>query len=151
MRTFKRNLSFTILVGCLFSNLKMPACAQSIQPVPPVQRIPSFQSDSRCAAIESALLQPVQPIPSVQPVQPAGSIERIQRIQPIQHIELIQPTQTEKPLQTVLSGSVCSERVHELTTAMPWFTDLHKAEDQARAQNKLVFWLHMVGKIDGAT
>lgn len=57
------------------------------------------------------------------------------------------PVQAEK----VLQGEVCSERVHELTSNVQWFKNLHKAEDAAREQGKLIFWLHMVGKIDGAT
>ena len=57
------------------------------------------------------------------------------------------PSQAEK----VLQGEICSERVHELTSNVEWYKNLHKAEDAAREQGKLVFWLHMVGKIDGAT
>ncbi len=58
-----------------------------------------------------------------------------------------QPSYAEK----VLQGEVCSERVHELTSEINWNRNLHKAEDEARQQGKLVFWLHIVGKIDGAT
>jgi len=53
--------------------------------------------------------------------------------------------------ERVLAGEVCSARVHELTTEIPWFKSLKKAEQAAAEQNKLVFWVHMVGKMDGAT
>jgi hypothetical protein len=75
-------------------------------------------------------------IPSVRPVQPV--VESL-KSQPI------------KAAPAVLTGEVCSERVHALTADMSWCTDLHKAEAQAKAENKLVLWVHMVGKIDGAT
>ncbi len=57
------------------------------------------------------------------------------------------PAQAEK----VLEGQVCSQRVHELTSEIDWYKSLNKAEDAAREQGKLVFWLHILGKIDGAT
>jgi hypothetical protein len=57
------------------------------------------------------------------------------------------PAQAEK----VLEGQVCSQRVHELTSEIDWYKSLNKAEDAAREQGKLVFWVHMLGKIDGAT
>ncbi len=57
------------------------------------------------------------------------------------------PVQAEK----VLEGQVCSQRVHALTSEIDWYKSLNKAEDAAREQGKLVFWLHILGKIDGAT
>jgi hypothetical protein len=57
------------------------------------------------------------------------------------------PAQAEK----VLEGTVCSMNVHKLTSGIDWYTDLKKAEKAAAEQNKLVFWMHMLGKIDGAT
>lgn len=53
--------------------------------------------------------------------------------------------------ETVYQGSVCSTRVNTLTNQIDWYTDLKKAEKDAQEQNKLVFWMHMLGKIDGAT
>jgi hypothetical protein len=53
--------------------------------------------------------------------------------------------------EPVLQGAVCSERVHELTADIHWYNDLKDAEAQAQQQGKLVFWMHMLGKIDGAT
>jgi hypothetical protein len=53
--------------------------------------------------------------------------------------------------EKVLEGGVCSTRVHQLTTNIKWYSNLDEAENAAREQNKLVFWMHMLGKIDGAT
>jgi hypothetical protein len=53
--------------------------------------------------------------------------------------------------EVVLQGAVCSERVHELTSNINWYNDLAAAEAQARQDGKLIFWMHMLGKIDGAT
>jgi hypothetical protein len=53
--------------------------------------------------------------------------------------------------EPVLEGTVCSERVHELTSDIHWYNNLNEAEAQAKEQGKLVFWMHMLGKIDGAT
>jgi hypothetical protein len=62
-------------------------------------------------------------------------------------VSLNSPARAEK----VLEGQVCSQRVHALTSDIDWYKSLNKAEDTAREQGKLVFWVHMLGKIDGAT
>jgi hypothetical protein len=53
--------------------------------------------------------------------------------------------------EKVLEGTVCSSRVHELTSDIHWYDNLKEAEKTAAEQNKLIVWVHMVGKIDGAT
>jgi hypothetical protein len=53
--------------------------------------------------------------------------------------------------ETVYQGNVCSSRVQTLTGQIDWNTNLKDAQAQARQQHKLVFWMHMLGKIDGAT
>jgi hypothetical protein len=53
--------------------------------------------------------------------------------------------------ETVLQGDICNVRVHQLTTGIKWYSNLEEAQNAAREQNKLVFWMHMLGKIDGAT
>lgn len=57
------------------------------------------------------------------------------------------PAQAEK----VLQGQVCEENVHKLTSEIDWCKSLHQAQETATAQGKLILWVHMVGKIDGAT
>lgn len=51
----------------------------------------------------------------------------------------------------LLQGEVCEANVHKLTTEINWYTNLKKAEKSAAEEGKLIFWIHMVGKIDGAT
>ena len=51
----------------------------------------------------------------------------------------------------VLTGEVCDVRVHQLTSQIDWYDNLHKAEAEAQKQGKLIFWMHMLGQIDGAT
>ncbi|MBS1988927.1 MAG: hypothetical protein JSS83_00340 [Cyanobacteria bacterium SZAS LIN-3] len=53
--------------------------------------------------------------------------------------------------EKVYTGEVCSVQVHKLTTGIKWETKLPVAEAEAQKDGKLVFWMHMLGKIDGAT
>jgi hypothetical protein len=54
-----------------------------------------------------------------------------------------------KPL--LLTGSVARNNVIKLTSEVPWYTSLSDAETQARREGKMVFWIHMLGDIKGAT
>lgn len=51
----------------------------------------------------------------------------------------------------VFSGQVCSENVGRLTQEIVWSRDLEKLQQEAVAQDKLILWVHMVGKLDGFT
>lgn len=62
-------------------------------------------------------------------------------------ISVALPVRAEK----VLAGQVATERVHSLTTEIDWQTNLKKAEEQAGKEGKLIFWLHILGHLDGAT
>jgi hypothetical protein len=42
-------------------------------------------------------------------------------------------------------------QVHKLTSEINWLTDIEQAKALAKEQGKLVLWVHLVGKIDGAT
>jgi len=53
--------------------------------------------------------------------------------------------------EKLYTGEVCTVQVHKLTTGIKWETKLPLAEAQAGTDGKLVFWMHMLGKIDGAT
>ncbi len=66
-------------------------------------------------------------------------------------LSLAMASMTPVSAEAVLQGEVCSIRVHQLTTGIKWYSNLQEAQDAAREQNKLVFWMHMLGKIDGAT
>lgn len=53
--------------------------------------------------------------------------------------------------EKVLQGEVCLQRVQQLTSDISWHKSLGKAQEEARETGKLIVWIHMVGKIDGAT
>jgi hypothetical protein len=53
--------------------------------------------------------------------------------------------------EKVYTGEVCTVQVHKLTSDIKWETKLPVAEAEANTDGKLIFWMHMVGKIDGAT
>ena len=64
---------------------------------------------------------------------------------------LLAATSTPAFSQEYLNGYVCSLQVHKLTSEINWLTDLEQAKALAKEQGKLVLWVHLVGKIDGAT
>ena len=51
----------------------------------------------------------------------------------------------------LLSGQVAQEQVTQLTTEIPWYQSLSQAEQAAKSQGKLVFWMHMLGSLSGGT
>ncbi len=51
----------------------------------------------------------------------------------------------------VLEGRDARVNVDNLTRQVQWFSSLRDAEDSARQKGKPVLWVHMLGKIDGAT
>ena len=60
----------------------------------------------------------------------------------------LQPCYSARP---VLTGEVAEERVKQLSTEIPWHDSLKDAEADAQKSGKLIFWMHMLGHIDGAT
>lgn len=53
--------------------------------------------------------------------------------------------------ERVLSGHVSAARVEKLTSEIDWQRSLKNAKQKAAEEGKLIVWVHMVGKIDGAT
>ena len=53
--------------------------------------------------------------------------------------------------QKVYQGEVCSLNEHKLIEEITWQKDLRKAEEIAGKENKMIFWINMVGKMEGAT
>ena len=51
----------------------------------------------------------------------------------------------------ILSGEVAQHNVAELTSEIPWYTSLQQAEYAAQQQGKMIFWMHMLGSLSGAT
>lgn len=50
-----------------------------------------------------------------------------------------------------LSGSEARAFSQKLETEINWHRSLPEAQAQARREGKLVFWMHMLGKLDGIT
>lgn len=51
----------------------------------------------------------------------------------------------------MIKGDEASYRVRELATGINWYTNLPMALQEGARTGKLVVWIHMLGKIDGAT
>lgn len=51
----------------------------------------------------------------------------------------------------MVMGEQAAQKVEHLVGSLDWKTDLDTALTQAAAQDKLVFWIHMLGRIDGST
>ena len=50
-----------------------------------------------------------------------------------------------------MNGAVCQERVTRLTGEISWLSDLEAAKEKARESKKLIFWVNMLGKLEGDT
>jgi hypothetical protein len=53
--------------------------------------------------------------------------------------------------QTIMSGQVNHDNTAVLTSQMNWYHSLGQAETEAMRSNKLIFWVQMLGSMDGAT
>lgn len=51
----------------------------------------------------------------------------------------------------MVMGEEAARKVEHLLTSLNWQTSLETALKQAASQNKLVFWVHMLGRMDGST
>jgi len=51
----------------------------------------------------------------------------------------------------VLPSEVANKQAYVTNKGINWYTSLPDAEAEAKKEGKLVFWLHMLGTIDGAT
>jgi len=52
---------------------------------------------------------------------------------------------------TAENGQDVKKDVAQLTTAISWKTSLPEAQELARKEGKMVFWMHMLGDLKGAT
>ena len=51
----------------------------------------------------------------------------------------------------LMSGNVTQNNVAQLTSQIQWHQSLPQAEYQAQRDGKMVFWMHMLGNLSGAT
>ena len=53
--------------------------------------------------------------------------------------------------QRMVMGPEAEQREEQLLTKITWNTSLDQALAKAKAEDKPVFWMHMLGQIDGST
>lgn len=53
--------------------------------------------------------------------------------------------------RNLLPGYVAKENINRVNSEIQWTTNLNQALAEARQSKKMVLWLHMIGKMDGAT
>ena len=51
--------------------------------------------------------------------------------------------------ETVISGVTVAKRAARVMEAIDWAPDLKTAQEKAKEEKKLVFWLQLVGNLDG--
>ncbi|RTL45927.1 MAG: hypothetical protein EKK48_00880 [Candidatus Melainabacteria bacterium] len=51
----------------------------------------------------------------------------------------------------LMSGNVTQNNVAQLTHQINWHASLPQAEYQAQREGKMIFWMHMLGNLSGAT
>jgi hypothetical protein len=51
----------------------------------------------------------------------------------------------------IMPGAEATQHVNLLTSQINWYHSLSQAEQAARQQNKMIFWIQMLGDISGAT
>ena len=51
----------------------------------------------------------------------------------------------------VVPSDISNKSAYVTNKGINWYTSLPDAEREAKKEGKLVFWLHMLGTIDGAT
>lgn len=51
----------------------------------------------------------------------------------------------------MVPGDEAFKRVTKLTSEISWYTSLDYAEKMAQKENKPIFWLHMLGPLNGKT
>lgn len=51
----------------------------------------------------------------------------------------------------MVSGDQGLQNLNRLLAEVPWYTSLEFAQKKAQRENKPVFWVHMLGPMNGAT
>lgn len=51
----------------------------------------------------------------------------------------------------MITGAQNTERTNRLTGEIRWHRSIAQAQEDARRENKLVFWVNMLGTLSGAT
>lgn len=59
------------------------------------------------------------------------------------------PAPAARPM--LVSGEKTMENTTKLTQEINWHKDLSSAKADAARQGKMIFWMHMLGQLDGTT
>lgn len=59
------------------------------------------------------------------------------------------PVTAAKPM--LVPGEQAQSQTAKLTGEIQWHKDLSSAQAAARTQGKMIFWMHMLGDLDGTT
>lgn len=51
----------------------------------------------------------------------------------------------------LLTGAIAHQNASALTSQINWYSSLGQAENEAQREGKMVFWVHMLGSLSGAT
>lgn len=62
---------------------------------------------------------------------------------------LFVPAQSRQP--AYLGGQTAHDRITAMASELHWNQSLGQVEQSAREQGKMVFWVHMLGSMTGAT
>lgn len=63
----------------------------------------------------------------------------------------VRQRQPKQKKMALMPGDVAKENIQKVTSEIRWNTNLNSALAQAHRQNKMVFWVHLVGNLSGAT
>ena len=51
----------------------------------------------------------------------------------------------------LIPGNVAAQNINRVNANVRWHSNYNAALDEARRTNKMVFWVHLVGDMEGAT
>jgi len=53
--------------------------------------------------------------------------------------------------EELVPGYVAKSKIHQVSTGIEWNTELDAAQEKAKNANKMILWINMIGKMEGAT
>lgn len=56
-----------------------------------------------------------------------------------------------KKNKKLLTGQVAKQKIEKVNEGITWHTSLRRAGQIAQNQGKMILWVQMIGKMDGAT
>lgn len=61
------------------------------------------------------------------------------------------PVAVPTPVRNLLDARESENNARKVRSNLSWSSSLADAKQRAREQGKMIFWVHMLGKLDGAT